>query len=103
MNFDNFEKWVRTQLVPHLPPKSVVVIDHAPYHNKQKEKCPSSGFRKDDMKKWLSKRGIGFKEIMLKSELYNVVKNYKPRFKQYKIDSVFIELTSTCCDYPHFT
>jgi hypothetical protein len=27
MNFENYEKWVRTQLVPHLLPKSVVTID----------------------------------------------------------------------------
>jgi transposase len=28
---------------------------------------------------------------MLKSELYNIVKNYKPRFKQFKTDDVFME------------
>jgi transposase len=91
MNFENYEKWVRTQLVPHLLPKSVVAIDNAPYHNKQKEKCPTSASRKDDTKKLLRERGIPFNENMLKSELYNIVKNYKPRFQQFKTDDVFIE------------
>jgi hypothetical protein len=35
MNYDNYEKWVTRQLIPNLPANSVVVIDNAPYHNKQ--------------------------------------------------------------------
>lgn len=41
MNGDNFFKWVKEKLIPHLPPKSVLIIDNAPYHNLQVDKCPT--------------------------------------------------------------
>lgn len=28
MNYENYEKWLRTQLMPNLPPNSVVVVDN---------------------------------------------------------------------------
>lgn len=42
MNFENYEKWLRTQLIPNLPPGSVVVVDNASYHNKQYDIAPTS-------------------------------------------------------------
>ncbi|KAG8235330.1 hypothetical protein J437_LFUL003613 [Ladona fulva] len=33
MNSGNYLKWIKNQLIPNLPPKSLVVIDNAPYHN----------------------------------------------------------------------
>ena len=35
MNADNYEKWLEMNLIPNLPPRSVLVIDNAPYHNKK--------------------------------------------------------------------
>ena len=35
MNADNFTRWLREQLIPNLPDKSVVVLDNAAYHNIQ--------------------------------------------------------------------
>ena len=40
MDGDNFFKWVKEKLISHLPPKSVLIIDNAPYHNLQVDKCP---------------------------------------------------------------
>ena len=42
MNGDNFFKWVKEKLIPYLPPKSVLIIDNAPYHNLQ---VPHSSFQ----------------------------------------------------------
>ncbi|CAK1602928.1 unnamed protein product [Parnassius mnemosyne] len=39
MNYVNYEKWLKTQLVPNLPPRSVVIVDNASYHNKEYN-CP---------------------------------------------------------------
>jgi hypothetical protein len=51
-----FNKWVEEQLVPALPPKSLVVMDNASYHSVIKEgtKAPTSATRKGDMQKWLN-------------------------------------------------
>ncbi|KAG8228629.1 hypothetical protein J437_LFUL008280 [Ladona fulva] len=47
----------KNQLIPNLPPKSVVVIDNAPYHNVQLNRPPSSNAKKDTMKEWLDSKG----------------------------------------------
>ncbi|GBP15413.1 hypothetical protein EVAR_80584_1 [Eumeta japonica] len=49
MTAKNFEKWLRTQLIPNLPPRSVVVVDNASYHNKQYDPAPTSNSRKAEM------------------------------------------------------
>lgn len=90
MNYELYKKWATEKLIPNLPPKSVVVIDNAPYHNKQKEKMPVSSTKKEDMKQWLRLRNIPFGEQMLKPELYNIIKNHKPRYKCFEIDELFI-------------
>lgn len=46
MNFNNYKKWLQEQLLCNLPQNSVVVLDNAPYHNAQEEKCPTSTTRK---------------------------------------------------------
>lgn len=46
MNFENYSKWVTTSLIPNLPPKSVIVIDNASYHNVLEEPVPSTKNRK---------------------------------------------------------
>ena len=88
MNYSNFRKWVEQKLLNGLPPNSVLVMDNAPYHNKQTEKCPTSNSRKDDMKDWLTKKNIQFENSMLKPDLYTLIKLYKPKYKTYEIDEL---------------
>jgi hypothetical protein len=88
MNYDNYEKWVTRQLIPNLPANSVVVIDNAPYHNKQQDKCPTSATTKREMQKWLRSKNIPFGNDMLKPQLYEVIKMHKPRYKIFKIDKL---------------
>ena len=49
MNSEKFIAWLRGQLIPNLPPKSVVVINNALYHTVLEVKCPTKWSRKADM------------------------------------------------------
>lgn len=91
MNSENYERWLRTKLMPNLPPNSVVVVDNASYHNKQLDAAPSSNTKKADTQAWLRQKGIEFEESMLKPELYNIVKKYKDQFKKFNIDAILNE------------
>lgn len=51
MNYRNYKKWLQAMLIPNLPSNNVSVVDNAPYHNVQIEKCPKMGSREDEMKK----------------------------------------------------
>lgn len=75
MNFENYEKWIRTQLLPNLPPNSIIVVDNASYHNKDYDLAPNANTRKADMQSWLSEKGISFTSDMLKPQLYQLIKN----------------------------
>ncbi|KAL0829626.1 hypothetical protein ABMA28_003132 [Loxostege sticticalis] len=46
MNTNNNEQWLRTKLIPNLPPNSVVVVDNASYYNKQLDVAPTSNTKK---------------------------------------------------------
>lgn len=91
MNFNNYEKWVKEKLLPNLPPRSVVVIDNAPYHNVQVEKVPNTSNRKDVIQNWLREHNIPFEQKLLKAELLEIVKANKHRFLKYRIDQIFEE------------
>lgn len=91
MNFDNYTKWVKERLIPNLKPKSVVVIDNAPYHNVLEEKIPNTSNRKADIQDWLSRHEIEFDNKMLKVELLHLVRIHKEYLKKFAIDSIFEE------------
>ncbi|KAJ8718720.1 hypothetical protein PYW08_002957 [Mythimna loreyi] len=87
MNFTNYEKWLKTKLIPNLNPNSVV-IDHAPYHNNI---APTSSSKKDDMKSWLSEKGIPFDDHMLKPQLYQLICQNKSAHKNFVIDDILAQ------------
>ncbi|XP_047030090.1 uncharacterized protein LOC124637570 [Helicoverpa zea] len=91
LNFDIYEKWLRTQLIPNLPSNSVVVIDNASYHNEQYDPAPTSDAKKSELQAWLTEKGIEFSEDMLKLELYNLVKSNKDKYKKFRIDRILAE------------
>ncbi|XP_045516861.1 uncharacterized protein LOC123709513 [Pieris brassicae] len=91
MNFENYEKWLLTQLMPNLQPSSVVVVDNASYHNKQWDRAPTSNSKKADMQAWLTEKGIQYEETHLKPQLYNLIKINKDKFKTFSIDRILAE------------
>ena len=87
MNGEVFLNWLQYQLLPALPPKSVVVMDNAPYHSMLavESRCPTSGTRKRDMQIRLEDMNIDFDPSMKKPELYDVIKANKP-LPKYQVD-----------------
>jgi hypothetical protein len=49
MNSTLFETWFQQQLIPHLPPNSVIVMDSASYHSKLVYKKPSKATKKQEI------------------------------------------------------
>jgi transposase len=88
MNYNNYVKWLNEKLIPNLPPKSVIVVDNASYHNVQTDKTPNSNSKKEDMQRWLQDKNIPFSTTMLKIELYDLIKAHKPNFIRYAIDEL---------------
>lgn len=102
MNFSNYRKWLEEKLIPNLPPRSVLVIDNASYHNKEVNPAPTSNTRKADMISWLAQNCIPYNEKMLKPELYQLIKLHKNRNKTYFIDSLLAEHGHTALRLPPY-
>jgi hypothetical protein len=79
MNHTNFMTWVRAKLLPNLPPQAVLVTDNASYHNIKINKDPTSTTKKNDMISWLVPRNITHDPRKTKPELYELIKQNKPR------------------------
>lgn len=91
MNTENYEKLLKNQLIPNLPPRSVFVIDNAAYHNTIREKAPNSNSRKGEMQQWLSSKNIPYDVRAFKPELYDIIKRHKKDYIQYSIDTIMEE------------
>ncbi|XP_046684781.1 uncharacterized protein LOC124370533 [Homalodisca vitripennis] len=91
MNFKNYKKYLQEKLIPNLPPKTVLVIDNASYHNKQLNPAPTSNSKKAEIIQWLVNHNIPFHDKMLKTELYQIVKLNKNPHKMFEIDSILAE------------
>ena len=58
MNWDNFSKWFEAQLLPNIPPKSLIILDNAKYHNVLENGFfPSSNSTKAQLRSWLTRNG----------------------------------------------
>ena len=99
LNGDNFFKWVKEKLIPHLPPKSVLIIDDAPYHNLQVDKCPTQASRKEDIQAWLTRQQIPFGATLLKAELLQICKQHKPT-PSFLLDNILKEYGHDCHRLP---
>ena len=47
MNREHYIGWLTERLLPGLDRPTVIILDNASYHNKQKDKPPTSNDRKD--------------------------------------------------------
>lgn len=88
MSYDNYVKWLNEKLLPNLPPRSVIVLDNAFYHNTRAEKLPTYNTKKADMQQWLRDKGIAFDESLSKLPLYDIIKKHKSDYITFKIDDV---------------
>lgn len=82
MSAELFERWFKEQLLPNVPPNSIIVMDNASYHSRQIEKIPSSASNKTEIMEFLYKEHLYFEENYTKKELLEVLKTkqFKKRF-----------------------
>ena len=73
MNKQNFENWFKNQLVPNLPPKSLIVMDNASYHSGLLEDIPRKSWTKQRLIGWLKEKNIDFPERAMKDEIWSIV------------------------------
>lgn len=83
-----FEGWFSSQLLPKIPPRSIIVMDNAPYHSVALEKAPTSSTRKADIQAWLTKKGISWSGDMVRAELLELSKKVNTPGTVYRIDTL---------------
>jgi len=90
MNWENFSKWFKTQLLPNIPPESIVILDNAKYHNVLEDVIPNKSSKKEQLRHWLTYNGYPWREDMLKSELLELCTRLAPA-PEYKLDRLAAE------------
>lgn len=88
MDADTYENWFVNQLLPNVPPESVIVLDNASYHCRKREKIPTGTWRKNDIFEWLNSKGIRTDNEMLKMDLLACVSQIKSQYDVNKIDEL---------------
>lgn len=88
MNWENFSKWFQSQLLPNIPPKSLIILDNAKYHNVLAEGFfPNTSSSKKQLRSWLTRNGYAWREDMLKSELLELCTRLAP-VPEYRLDNL---------------
>ncbi|XP_042148674.1 uncharacterized protein LOC121837192 [Ixodes scapularis] len=83
-----FEGWFSSQLLPKIPPSSIIVMDNAPYHSVALEKASTSSARKADIQAWLTKKGILWSWDIVRAELLELSKKVNTPGTVYRIDTL---------------
>ena len=90
MNSETFEHWFVASLLQNIPARSIIVMDNASYHSRNKSKAPNSGWRKADIQDWLRQNSVQFQEDMRKAELLELARPLRQR-KQFVLDQIAAE------------
>lgn len=86
MNRQNFERWFKTQFVPNLKRKSLIIMDNASYHSGLEEENPTKSWTKQKLISWLKLKNIDFPEKSMKDQIWSIVAMNKPLIKKYHLD-----------------
>lgn len=70
-------KWLQDKHIPNLPPKSLIVMDNAPYHSVRVNKAPTMSSTKSGMQNWITNKGLSYLPTMVKAQLYEIIKEHK--------------------------
>lgn len=79
MHAERFLAWFTEQLIPNIPPGSVIIMDEAPYHSKLLNKAPSESSGKCDIITWLQQNNIPHDSSHFKCELLHIVNTNKDK------------------------
>ena len=74
MNASLFEEWFRNQLLPNIPPRSVIVMDNAACHSVKLEKRPNTSWSKAELRDWLMRKGVQPEQNATKAQLHELAK-----------------------------
>ena len=72
-----YMEWMTQHLLPRLEETTVITLDNAFYHNKQKDKPPTSTDKNDDIKSWLYQHHISYSDTDIKKSLLEKVKQHR--------------------------
>ena len=88
MNWDNFSKWFKGQLLPNIPPASLIILDNARYHNVYLDNfVPNKSSSKEQLRRWLTRNSYPWRDDMLKSELIELCIRFAPA-PEYQLDAL---------------
>lgn len=90
MDADIFEHWFEEKLLKNLENPSLIVLDNASYHTREEEKFPTSSWKKEDLRKWLSEKNIEHEHLVLKAELLNKCKEHITE-KKFVVDQMALK------------
>lgn len=86
MNWENFSKWFKTQLLDNIPENSLIILDNAKYHNVLVDDYfPRKNSKKEKLRSWLTHNGHFWREDMLKAELLELCMRLAPK-PEYRLD-----------------
>ena len=72
-NASRFQQWWQEQLLPHLPPRCVIVMDRVPFHLVPAAQIIPQNLRKAELQQWLTTQQIAWQADWLKPKLLEVV------------------------------
>ncbi len=102
MNWTNFSKWFQSQLLPNIPPKSMIILDNAKYHNVLMDGFfPNTSSSKKQLSDWLTRNGYSWSEDMLKTELLEFCTRLAP-VPEYSLDKLAAEHEVTILRTPPY-
>jgi hypothetical protein len=108
MNYTNYKKWLKEQLINNLLQNSILVIDLAPYHNVQLNRAPNSHSRRDFLISWLKYdlppiifSNTDFPSLRI-ADIYNMILPLKPRYLSYTVDGTVAEHHPNILRFPSY-
>ena len=91
MDAGNFSKWLKQELLPNIPHKSLLILDNASYHNVlSSDTFPQPHHKKAELQQWLVDHQVSHDAWLLKPALYQLCKQHAPR-PSYAIDELALE------------
>jgi len=82
-----FEEWLENQLMPNVPPNSIVIYDNCSVHSRKYSKTPTMASNLKTIKEWILINEIPFDDNLNKKQLLEIVKR-NPRKPHYYVDDI---------------
>ncbi len=73
INSQIFEEYLEKQLMPELPPNSIVIYDNSSVHSRRYNKTPTQSTNIKSIKEWLKNNNISFDYNLKKKDLLEIV------------------------------